>query len=480
MLVKLRGFHTFYMLYGCDNMKKSNINILECEEKQYNQYGYREKSQYSSQDIVLFIDAYNTNVKRSRQSSIFVKPTTVQQLLKQSHIRYVAGNPYVISQSTVVENIQFFNSSKNSYDFRLALNNEDFMIAKKCWGFYINLLETSLRLARETKFKLEAILELEPFQVWVNGCEYRVDSGAFSITGVFYIVFTLTDVKSGKMLSKDEFNLCEKDYNIIPVSKCAFWDENYSSICMSIPEIIAKRVRNFLRQFSKQTFDLCDNAILHNVAVVSNDIKDVNGYFRKLIGKNQYAKASKDIAATDSYKYFAQDKTSLITDYLPEDIDDIVYDTIFLEAIKLNVFAWQGKLLIDGKKVQETTRDHTYVHSMFYSPNATTQIDNLLEYIQTSRRFKMNEEVINLKLSCMKIENQRQGNINSMVLNVLLFFCTLLGSIATLDVLEKRIGFSFEKGLLIAGAVFAFGVVWYIKEYSRKKEVSTIVLNNDF
>ena len=71
----------------------------------------------------------------------------------------------------------------------------------------------------------------------------------------------------------------------------------------------------------------------------------------------------------------------------------------------------------------------------------------------------------------MKEKNEQKKNNSAAILNVLLYFASCLGAVATLETLETYLGLPFGVGFGIVVSIFIFGLIWLGKEHIDDKNV---------
>ena len=111
-----------------------------------------------------------------------------------------------------------------------------------------------------------------------------------------------------------------------------------------------------------------------------------------------------------------------------------------------------------------------YLENLFYAPRLPIETYNLLDYIHKTKSYEHRKEALKLKISYLTLENDTKKNRNGVLLNVLLYFIALVGSIGTLEILEKRFSIPFNTCFGIVVFVFAIlGGVWGIREYRHNR-----------
>lgn len=115
-------------------------------------------------------------------------------------------------------------------------------------------------------------------------------------------------------------------------------------------------------------------------------------------------------------------------------------------------------------------RNGLYLENLFYAPHVPIETHNLLSYIYNTKSFQHHKEATKLKISYLTAENESKKNRNGVLLNILLYIVTLIGSIGTLDTLESRLKIPFKYSFPIIILIFLiFGIIWGLTEWRRNR-----------
>lgn len=428
-----------------------------------------------SQGTTLFISAYKTaEVKKSWKYGS--EKVSLQELLKKYHLEYIATSQNLVSESdewdvsTIYDDVQ----QCTSFQLKARAKQEKSQESKsKQFGFYMNLKHAFSLLADSAYFNLKYTFWLKPLEVWIGEDQYQVDAGAFVMNEVLIVVFELISQKSGKPLTKDDVGAKVKNYNLLPVCKYRFCDGKIEAAeqPISIPHLIQKIVSDFFWELMEKKYKLESYGYIHDIAVCANGIDNVHDYICKLIGVKKPVSSIVDISTVDIYEYYPQDGVSVTTDYDEENINMVVYSVMVLEVIKLYIYLFQIENLGYEEKLSRLVQNHLYLQNLFCSPNVPIETRNLLEYIRGSESYRTHEEGIRIKIAYMKEKNEQKKNKSAAILNVLLYFASFLGAVATLETLETHLGLPFGVGFGIVVSIFIFGLIWLGKEHIDDKNV---------
>ena len=158
-------------------------------------------------------------------------------------IAFVDGKMKVKTQyDYIYQKTTFSFKSKDS-----ANNENETSDSFKDCGFYTNLRHTQCVLIDEQYFKIKFTFWLDPFLVWINDHIYQVDAGAFIMNSVLFVVFEIINYKTGKPLTKNDVGTKARNYNLLPVEKYQFFDEEQPvNAGIKISEIIYENISDFI------------------------------------------------------------------------------------------------------------------------------------------------------------------------------------------------------------------------------------------
>ena len=209
-------------------------------------------------DTVLFLSAYNsTQYKatnwflRNLRNVVPRKKKQMQSLLEKHHISFVATEKIIASVDGKMEvKAQYdYVHQETTFSFKSkdsAEKENDASDFLKDSGFYINLRHAQSVLVDERYFKIEFTFWLEPFLVWINGQMYQIDAGAFMMNSVLFVVFEVINYKTGEPLTKDDVEGKAGNYNLLPVEKYQFFNEEKPvEAGIKISEIIYENISEF-------------------------------------------------------------------------------------------------------------------------------------------------------------------------------------------------------------------------------------------
>lgn len=425
------------------------------------------------QDTILFIGAYRA-LEIKKKLRFRTKHSSIQKLMEKHHLEHIANDNRITTLQEKLDVTADFDYVQESTRFSFKPSNPEEQVESDedfaNQGFYMNLRHAYSLLADAAYFKLEYTFWLRTLLVWIGDTEYQIDAGAFIMNRTLVVAFEMIDVKTGKPLSKDDVGAKSRNYCLVPVNKYRFLDDERETACTAnIPNIIAGNIADFFVELTGNKFTFNDYNYVYDIVVLSNDIPNINDYLCQLLGVKQPVSKVKDVSTVRAYEYYPQDGVGIASNYDPENVGMVIYSVLVLESIKLYIYLFQYENLEHENDLRRLAQNYLYLQNLFCSPNIPIETNNLLKYIRGSESYQMHEEGLRVKISYFTAENGRQKNRNNVVLNILLYFISLLGAVATLDTLETHLGLPFCVGLIIVIVIFALGLLWYIREYLNNR-----------
>ncbi|MDD4088941.1 MAG: hypothetical protein PHP29_04540 [Tissierellia bacterium] len=426
-------------------------------------------------DTIVFMSAYATT-KYSKSKRLFKQKTNEDKLLDKYHLTYMLIGDKLISSKGALKLIAKYDYVQQSTTFsfepiKKKHTIDDFDEIIKRTGFCIKLLHAQSVLADPLYFKIDYFLCMESFLVHVGEHIFQVDPVIFSMNRTLIITFEVIDFETGIPLKKDDVFGKVGNYNLLTINEYQYFGEESTMLSNNkIPEIIYNNVSSFFSEMIGEKFIPEDYSFIHNTLVLSNEVNDVADYFCNLIGTRELSSPLENISSTENYQYYPQDGASVITKYNPDDVDIPLYNGIILEAIKLNIYLQQIINMEITEDMNMVIRNDLYLENLFFAPHVPIETHNLLSYIYNTNSFQHHKEATKLKISYMAAENESKKSKNGVLLNVLLYIISLIGSIGTLDTLEYRLQIPFKYSFPIVILIFlVFGTIWGITEWKRNQ-----------
>lgn len=426
-------------------------------------------------DTIVFMSAYETT-KYSKSKLLFKQKQNLDTLLDKHNLTYMLMGDKLISSkgvlklSTKYDYIQQ-NTAFSFEPIKIKHTIDDFDEIIEHTRFCIKLLHAQSVLADSLYFKIDYFICMESFLIHIGEHIFQIDPVIFSMNRTLIITFELIDFKTGIPLKKDDVFGKKGNYNLLTINGYQYFgQESTTPSNDKISEIIYNNVSSFFSEMIGEKFVPENYSFIHNTLVLSNEIKDVSDYFCNLIGTKELPSPLENISTTENYQYYPQDGASVITNYNPDDVDIPLYNGIILEAIKLTIYLSQIINMEITEDMNEVIRNDLYLENLFFAPHVPIETHNLLSYIYNTNSFQHHKEATKLKVSYMAAENESKKGRNGVLLNVLLYIISLIGSIGTLDTLEYRLKIPFRYSFPMVVFIFlVFGIIWAITEWKRNK-----------
>lgn len=426
-------------------------------------------------ETIVFMSAYEIT-KYSKSKLLHRQKSNLGTLLDKHKLIYMLMGDKLISSigalklSTKYDYIQqsttfAFNPIKEEQTI------EDFDEILERTKFCVNLLHAHSVLADSLYFKIDYFICMESFLINIDKNVFQIDPIIFSMNRTLIITFEVIDFETGLPLKKEDILGKKGNFNLLTIDGYQYFgQESITPSNNKISEIIYNNISEFFSEMIGNKFIPENYSFIHNTLVLSNKINDITDYFCNLIGTRELPSPLENISTTETYQYYPQDSVCVITNYAPDDIDIPLYNGILLESIKLTVYLSQIINLEITEDMNKVIRNDLYLENLFYAPHVPIETHNLLSYIYNTKSFQHHKEATKLKISYLTAENESKKSRNGVLLNILLYIVTLIGSIGTLDTLESRLKIPFKFSFPIIILIFLiFGIIWGLTEWRRNR-----------
>ena len=426
-------------------------------------------------DTIIFMSAYDiTRYSKSRMH--FHKKQKLDILLSKHHLTYMLlGDKLISPKGALSLNTEYDYIRQNtSFSFKPIKENraiEEFEEVISSTRFCIKLLHAQSVLADSTYFNIDYFICMESFLVHVGKRLFQIDPVIFSMNRVLIITFEVIDFETGIPLIRDDVFGKMGNYNLLNISGYQYFgEENETPYNGKISEVIYENISDFFFEMIGEKFRAEEYSFIHNTLVLSNEIDDEEKYICDLIGTRELPSPIENISTTENYEYYPQDGVCVIKNYNPDDVDIPLYNGIMLESIKMYIYLFQIINVDIATDMNKIMRNDLYLENLFFAPQIPIETHNLLRFIYKTNSFCHHKEATKLKIAYMTAENESKKNRNAILLNVLLYIVSLLGTIGTLEILESRFNIPFQYSFWAVISAFSiFGIVWLVIEYKRNK-----------
>ena len=426
-------------------------------------------------DTVIFMSAYKTtNYLKSKR--IFRKKASLPALLDKHHLLYLLTDEKLISSKGTLKLHTEYNYAQQETSFSFSPIDKEVSTAAlkeiiKRTDSCIKLLHAQSILSDPLYFKIDFFVYMEQFVVYIGEHVYQIDPVIFSLNSSLIIAFEVIDFETGIPLKKGDVLGKKGNYNLLTVNGYQYFGEN--SIIPSngkISEIIYNNLCDFFSNVTKKSFTPEIYSFIHNTLVLSNDVDDITNYICNLIGTRELPSPLINISTTENYQYYPQDGIGFITKYDSNNVDVPLFNGIILESIKIYIYLTQIINLEIQSNINSVIRNDLYIENLFFAPHIPIETHHLLSYIYKTDSFSHHKEATKLKISYLTAENESKKSRNSVLLNILLYIISLMGTVGTLDTLENQLGIPFEYSFFAVILIFTMAIIiWSVFEWRQNK-----------
>ena len=432
------------------------------------------KMNENMQDVVIFMSAYKIDDYKKNIFSCH-KKMNFKKLLADYHILSFATDNTLLTPKGKLKYFANYNSENtvSTFNFEVCDVNEkkeDYEEEINNSGFLVKLTHSISVLLDKRKFKIPFFVNLESFYVDIASEKYKVEPLAFFLNSDVIICFELINYRTGIPLKYSDIYGRNKNYNIISVDAVRYSkDKDSIKIHKRIPEIIFENIACFLEQLLNKKFEVQRYSFVHNILVLSNNVEDVKEYFSKVLGVTNINLDINNINNNTAYNYYSQEYLGVVNMITDNNFSQALYDCQLLEALKMYILLEQI-ITYDIKQTYNETIDAKLSNEILLHLSGVPIITlNAIDNIKHTNTYRNNESNITLKISFLKLLNERKKNRNSILLNVLLYILAFVGGIDALEVLNNEFLLPFKHSFIAFSVVFfIFGVFWLWREKGNK------------
>lgn len=428
-------------------------------------------------DTIIFMSAYeSTKWHKAKLKMPLKKKPRLDVLLDKYHLTYMLKGEQLVSVKGKLKLCAKYDYMRQGTTFSFTPVDQkrdisDFEEIIDHTGFCVKMLHAQSVLSDPTYFQIDCFICMESFLVYIGGHAFQIDPVIFSMNRTLIIAFEVIDYETGFPLKKDDVYGKLGNYNLLMVDSYKYFgDKDKTTANSKISEIILYNIREFFYEMTGRKFESQEYSFVHNTLVLSDRIRNIENYFCNLIGTRELPSPLENISTTITYQYYPQDGASVITKYTPENIDIALYNGIMFESIKLYVYLFQIINAEIAEDMNNVIKNDLYLENLFFAPHVPIETYNLLSYIYSTKTFQHHKEATKLKISYMTAQNESKKKKNGLLLNILLYFLSLIGAVDTLDMLEQRLGIPFNYSFAVVTILFSvLGVIWWAVERKRSK-----------
>ncbi len=433
------------------------------------------KSKSSVSDCVIFMSAYKSNYSRKKMISFYKnKSEKKSEILNKHHISSILIDDSFFTVDGILKfepNHDAYHQ-KTSFEFKLINEKDDidkFQKYLKETKWCLSLKHSVEILLDPFKFEVSSFINMESFLIFINNRKLQVDPIIFFINEVMFICFELINFDTREPFNKDEIYGRSNNYNVKIIKEMQFFGtEEIITVNKKIPDIIFENINSLLQDILRDRFVLDNTSFLHNLFVISDFVEDMSTYFQDVLGEKITNMQLDNISGHDSFNYFSQEYLGVVTLADGQYKTDVLWDTQVLEILKMYICLNQiinYDLTLDLKN---TLDEKMHTEQLLFMSRVPIITVKAITNMQNTASFERYKESINFKISYLTMYYERRKNRNALLLNVLLYVISFIGSVGTFQILQEEFGLSFKISFIALTSVFfLLGVIWIYLE--RKK-----------
>lgn len=388
----------------------------------------------------------------------------VKQLLKKYHISMAITERYIITRNGTIEFRENYDRTTQQTKFEPKPLGEHFKDYEKSvndaiWCIYMK--HSLYSLFDSNIFNIDVFFELESFVVRIKNKDYQIDSRACFFNDMPIVLFEVLDIETRKTIPINKIFGSENHFNLVKVDGVQYFDENIMKEC---GQLISKLIMNNILEFME--------AVLHrnikrewywinNLLVYSNNIasEQVNEYCLNVLGDSRVDFSFTNLNTKDSYNYYSIDYMGLAI----KNKDDVnyraFYDFQILESLKMYVLLKQKIALAEAGHLKEIVDFRFKLDRLTCVSDVSIITLNYIKNIKRLESYIHSEELIDFKISYLKLIQERKQIKNTKLMNILLYILAVIGGGNSIC------QFLGEKKTLLFVCVFVvLGIFWFVRE----------------
>jgi len=408
------------------------------------------------QDCVYFMSAYMVK-RRKKKLPVFKRKKKLADLFAKTRVSHYVIDGTVGTPKGAFKYSTTFDSYKQSTNFEFDKSLNDVQDEVKQLSWILALTHSMEKLLDKDLFNFAFFANMESFLVSVNSRVLQVDPFVFCLNEVIFVNFELIDYCTTKPLNKDDILGRINNYNIIPVEKVRYFDEEeFSPDTRKISDIIFDNLNNLLNNLTEHKL-ITDSvaAPVYNIFVRSNDIgRRIDEYFLAVLDAEDVNLELKNLSGTNAFKYFSQEFLGVATRIAVGSEEQVLFECQLLEAVKMYFFVNQYAALTFTNDLNKLVDSKMRIESLVFVRGTPAITLFSIENMKQTFTYKKNEKALDFKISFLKLSQEHIRNKNAKVLNFLLYLLAFIGGIGALEVLHEQFCWNF--GTIFSMFVFIF------------------------
>lgn len=424
------------------------------------------------QDAVLFMAAYDIHEIKKNFVPLSLRKKS-KNLFEEFHITSISTNEYIATKSGKFEYSLEYNSleQRSSYNFNTTRTKNQSVVEAEIKNLHwmIPLRHAASVILGDGEYHINYCINAESFLVRIKNETFQVDPVIFTMNGLIFICYELIHYESETVLSYDEIYGKKHNYNILPVSGVRYFNsDDFVEDNRKISDIIFNNVTNFIEKVLNKKYHFGSHSYVHNTYVRSNQVANIDTYFQCVVGANLPGFHVQNISTQSHFHYYATEFLGVLCNVSPQDAEQVLYECLMLEAIKMTLCLGMIVDYDTTEKLSALLDRQIYIEHLYYPSHAPIITLNAIDNIKLTPTYQRYQQAVQLKISALKLAQERQKTINGRFLNILLYLLSVLGGFQVLDILEAQFNLPFCWGLVVEILFFGgLGMIWYLKE---KKE----------
>lgn len=423
-------------------------------------------------DTVVFMAAYS--VDKISKHVPRIRKKKAKDILSAHHVAAIISTDSILTQNGRFSYTEEHNHVKQETNFSFnhankaeCIENHKEEIAH--FSRLLSLRHSAFLLLDETRFHINFLVDLDSFLVSIEGDLLQVDPVVFYMNGTFFINYELIDYQSGQPFDRNRIGGVRKNYNIIPVDKIRYFDnDGFADENRKISDIIFENVSTCFCDLTKQKYRNEDYSYLHNTLVITQKGIDIEQYLSKAIGSQLPNLNLQDLSGIEGFRYYSHDSFGIIELSTNSFRQQALYDGLLLESVKMYLCQQTVAGVQNIDNFEMLLHHNDYIESLQYLSHVPIITENAIKAFTSTNSFIHYKSELELKIRYYSRLAENKKSNSSRLLNILLYLLAVISSIGALDALQSQIGVSFKAGLIADILIFgALGIYWYMKD--RKK-----------
>lgn len=416
-------------------------------------------------DCIVFMTNYSITKFKNKTFKTLYNKQNLKTLMREHHIDAVIFENSINLGDKKIHYNKKYNSFTQSTEFEFESNIDSFdkkikdILGSLNW--VAQLFHSTDLLLDKKVMKIDAIFSMQSFLVSMRNTIYQIDPIIYTINGDVFVLYEMIHYSTGQPLKYNEIYGRKNDFNIANVDWYQYFKEDKINVQLKISDIIFNNITDFLCKIIKAKVSSHEYSFLHNILVVSNNIKNISNYFLRVLGNNNVEVKLKNINTADDFEYYTEANMGLVTRIDINSFPKAMFSAIVLESLKMNVFLNSIISFDIEDKLSKTINRKVYFELLLNSFDVPIITFNMLQQIKSTTLYTKQFEAVNFKINYLKYLQEKKKSKNATLLNILIFVMTFIGSIGTLEVLENKLCLPFKDSIIFLSIVYLiFGGIW--------------------